>query len=323
MSESPFGNGRHRIKLGKNQSLRGRTMKETMTKTNLCGGTILLAIALWLLPDSVLAQSAWTWQMSLRVAAPGDAMYMPAAVSFDRDSERYYAVDAGRNRLVSFSRTGEMLRAFNAGDQLKAPFDMVRLDNGQLWVVEKGRNSLTLVDVAAREVKPHSLRDGAKQVFPDRIAQDGGNLYVLDRAGGEVLRLNPDLTVAQHFGCTECKGGFIDFVIDRGSVWALEPQGRKIFHFRTDGGIDKTMELGDRVAFPVSLALEPTGSVYVLDRHRNRVAVFAPDGRFQYSFLGPGQGRAQLNFPRELRFDPWERLCIVDEGNGRVEVFGR
>jgi sugar lactone lactonase YvrE len=298
-------------------------MKKTITTQY--GGGFLLAIILLLLPAvSTQATSPWQWQMSLYVNTPGDAMYMPAAVAFDPDTERYYAVDAGNSRLVSFDRKGELLKAFSADNQLRVPFDMVRLDNGQLWVVEKGRNSLTLIDIRARKVQPNTLLDGDRMVFPDRIAEAEGKLYILDRASGQVLRLNGNLEIEQHFGCPDCPGVIVDFNVDHGSVWALGTMDKKIYHFGADGKILKTIDLGDKVDFPVSLAMGPSdSSIYVLDRHQHRVVIFSRDGLFQYDFLGLGKGKGQLYFPRQLRFDPWGQLCVVDEGNGRIEVFKR
>jgi DNA-binding beta-propeller fold protein YncE len=285
-------------------------------------GRLLLIVALALLPATALAEGPWQWQMSLRVDKTGDAMYMPSAIAFDPESERYYVVDTGRNRLVSFDREGNILRAFTAEDRLKAPFDMVRLDKGRLWVVEKGRNSVTLIDIAAKTVKPYILKDENRQVFPDRIALSGGKLYVLDRSGGQVLRLGADQAVEQRFGCSDCAGGLADFVIYENSVMALDPRGKKVYRFNADGTIAQTINLGDEVDFPVSLDIE-SDSIYVLDRHQNSVFVYSQDGQFRYRFLGSGQAPGKVNFARQLRFDPWGRLCVVDEGNGRVEIFSR
>jgi sugar lactone lactonase YvrE len=298
-----------------------------MKRTNamLYLGGLILAIVLGLLPTvTVLADSPWQWEMSLYDNTRGDAMYMPSAVAFDGASQRYYAVDTGNSRLVSFDRNGQLLKAFSADGRLKAPFDMARLDDGRLWVVEKGRNSLTLIDIAAKTVTPNTLRDEDRLVFPDRIAYSDGKLYVLDRASGQVLRLNDDLTVSQHFGCADCPGVIVDFVADHDSVWALGTMGKNVYHFGSDGNILQTINLGDKVDFPVSLALGPSdATIYILDRHQHRVVVFGLDGKFQYDFLGLGKGQIQLYFPRQLRFDPWGRLCVVDEGNGRIEVFKR
>ena len=150
---------------------------------------IFCALILLLLSSvPAYAASPWQWQMSLYDNNRGDAMYMPSAVVFDPSSERYYVVDTGNSRLVSFNQKGELLKAFSADGRLMAPFDMVRLDDGRLWVVEKGRNSLTLIDIASKSVTPHTLMDGDRLVFPDRLAYNEGKLYVLDRASGEVLR---------------------------------------------------------------------------------------------------------------------------------------
>ena len=284
---------------------------------------LFLIMALVFLPTMAPAQSPWHWQMSLRVDEIGDAMYMPSAVAFDNESNRYYVVDTGRNRLVSFGQDGKVIRAFTANEQLKAPFDMVRLDNGQLWVVEKGRNSLTLIDIAAKKVKPNTLKDGDRLVFPDRIAYAGGKLHVLDRASGQILRLDKDLSVEQRFGCPDCSAGMFDFVIDGDSVLALEPRDKKIYRFRPDGTVAQEIDLGDKVDFPVSLAVEPSGYIYVLDRHQNKVLTYNENGQYLYSFLGEGQSAGKVYFARQLRFDPWEHLCVVDQGNGRVEIYGR
>lgn len=283
----------------------------------------LLLVVLLTLPTLTLAASPWGWKMSLSIEKTGDSMYMPSAVAFDTKNERYYAIDTGQSRLVSFGRDGKFLRAFTANNQLKSPFDMVRLDSGQLWVVEKGRNSLTYIDVAAKKIEHHLLKDEGRQVFPHRIAVAGGKVYVLDRASGQVLRLNKDLTVEQRFDCAECSAGFADFIVDKGEVLALEPRDKKIFQFRADGSITREIRLGDKVEFPVSLAVGPSGYFYILDRHNNSILAYDEGGQFQYSFLGSGQAPGKVYFPSQIRFDPWDQLCVVDEGNGRIEIFSR
>ena len=284
---------------------------------------LFLIVALALLPTAAPAQSPWQWQMSLQVDEVGDSMYMPSAVAFDKESERYYVVDTGRNRLVSFGRDGKIIRAFTANEQLRVPFDMVRLNNGQLWVVEKGRNSLTLIDIAAKKVEPNTLMDGDRQVFPDRIAVSKGKLYVLDRASGQVLRLDADLSVEQRFGCSDCSAGLFDFVIVEDSVLGIEPRDKMIYRFHMDGTIAEKIKLGEEVGFPVSLAVGPSGFIFVLDRHQDSVLVYSENGQFLYRFLGSGQSAGKIYFARQLRFDPWGQLCVVDEGNGRVEIYSR
>jgi sugar lactone lactonase YvrE len=284
---------------------------------------MLLILGVVMLPTMAVADSPWHWEMSLKIDRVGDSLYMPSAVAFDKQSERYYVIDTGRSRLVSYDRQGKFLRAFTANNQLKSPFDMVRLDNGQLWVVEKGRNSLTLIDVAAKKIEHNTLKDGDNLVFPDRIAAAKGKLYVLDRARGQVLRLASDLSVEQRYGCSDCSAGLADFVLAGDSLLALEPRDKKVFRFRHDGTLAEEIKLDDNAEFPVSLAVGPSGYLYILDRHQDSVLVYDESGVFRYSFLASGQATNHVYFARQVRFDPWDRLCVVDEGNGRVEVFNR
>src|SRR6056297_1478358 len=282
-----------------------------------------VVVLILMLPVAAAAQAPWQWQMSLKVDRAGDSMYMPSAVGFDAESERYYAVDTGRNRLVSFDREGKLISVFTANEQLRSPFDMVRLDSGQLWVVEKGRNSLTLIDLAARKIEPQILMDGDRRIFPDRIANADNRLYVLDRSSGDVLRLDTNLDVDQRFGCGDCNAGLTDFVVRDDQVAALAARDRKIIYFNNDGSIDQEYDLGEEVEFPVSLAIGPSGFIYVLDRHQNNILAYDEQGVFRYRFLDEGQSAGRVYFARHLRFDPWGNLCVVDEGNGRVEIFSR
>jgi DNA-binding beta-propeller fold protein YncE len=282
---------------------------------------LLLTMAIVALPETASAGSSWQWLMSLRTDKVGDSMYMPSSVSFDKQSERYYVIDTGRNRLVSFGLDGKLDRAFTANDQLKSPFDIVRLDNGKLWVVEKGRNSLTLIDVAAKKIQVNILKDGERLVFPDRLAEFEGKLYVLDRSSGQILRLNDNMSIDQRFGCSDCSMGMIDFIIRDGVIFALAPQDKKVYRFKLDGSVADEIALSGNLDFPVSLDIGPAGSIYVLDRHQNSILVFSGSGQYRYRFLGSGQAAGKVYFARQLRFDPWGRLCVVDEGNGRVEIF--
>jgi hypothetical protein len=296
-------------------------MKQTSVFPNMI--KLFLVVALVLLPTITPAKSTWKWKRSLQIEEAGENMYMPSAVAFDKKSKRYYVVDTGRNRLLSFGQDGKLIKGFTANGQLKAPFDMVRLDNGQLWVVEKGRNSLTFIDVAAKKIQTNTLMDGDHLVFPDRIAAANGKLYVLDRAKGQVLRLDANLSVEQRFGCQECSAGFFDFVIAQGSLFALEPRDKKIYRFHTDGRLAEVINLSGEVDFPVSLAVTPYDIILILDRHQDKVLAYNENGQFQFSFLGSGQSTGRVYFARQLRIDPWGNLCVVDEGNGRVEIYNR
>ena len=286
---------------------------------------MILAVAFLLLEGPMPGYSAGTWQWlsSLEGQPSGRPMCMPSALYIDHALERYYVVDARNNRLLSFNKDGEFLKEFNASGQLRIPFDMVKDREGRIWLVEKGRNSLTRIDLQNKSVEQHILSDGGRMVFPNRLEWENDIFYVLDKATGRVLALDRDLKVIGRFLCRDGTSGFVDFKIRNGSLWAMEMGGKAACCFSMDGKLVSSVTLENVSGFPYSFEVGPSGIFYVLDRHEGDVTVFNRNGQFKYRFLTQGQSQGRLYYPIELKFDPWGRLCVVEEGNGRVEIFKR
>ena len=272
---------------------------------------------------TVHAGSPWQWSHVLKQSKVGDAMIMPTSMYIDSEKGQYYVVDSGRNRLLSFDRNGELLHIFTAGNKLETPFDMVRTDDDGIWVVEKGKNSLSYINLKARDVTPNTLHYNGILIYPDRLETHDGQLYVLDKATGDILQYSTDLKPGKRFSCNDCPWGFVDFKINNNKLWALDQRRSIIYRFTLDGQVEEKIQLGDTINFPVSLDIGPSGYLYILDRHSRNVSVHDKNGTFKYSFLEKGIARGHVYYPSEIRFDPWGGLCVVDEGNARVEVFIR
>ncbi len=281
-----------------------------------------LLAGLWSGPLAAVA-GTWEWQTTLRGDIAGISLSRPAALLVDEKSERYYVVDSGNNRLVSFDRSGRLLNAFTANKQLINPFDLARDHQGRLYVVEKGRNSVTRIDLKNKEIVPQTLKDRGRTVYVDRLEREGDDFYLLDKASGSVLVTDSKFTVRQRLACADCGAGFVDFRVRDGRIWALAQMENAVYRFRKDSTLEEIIPLGEPLDFPRSLAVDPVGRLFVLDRHAGEIVAFAPDGRFLYRFLGPGQARGQLYFPIEVLFDPWGNICVVEEGNARVQIFSR
>ncbi|MFH7319813.1 hypothetical protein ACHHRT_04275 [Desulfurivibrio sp. D14AmB] len=262
------------------------------------------------------------WQLAFILKGQDKSIAMPMALYVDGERERYYVVASGDNRLVSFDRDGNYLRDFTADGNLHRPHHMARLADGTLLVVERGRNSLTRIDLQRRTTEPVVLSHQGKEIFADRLEFADGELYLLDRASGRVLRLDQRLKVVGTYELPPGFGNLVDFTVADNRVWLLDQQNRQIITVGADGRSRAPWSVAE-VSFPVSLAVDQTGTVYVLDRHRGSIVVYGRNGEYLYRFLSKGHGRQHLYFPRELRFDPWGRLCVVDQGNSRVLVFRR
>lgn len=269
---------------------------------------------------AVEMQSPWKFVFSLQ--GQGKGMALPVALYVDHEKERYYVVDSTGNKLISFSAEGKYLQEFTAEGNLKKPYDMARLADGSLLVVEKGRNSLTKVDLKNKKTTPVVVKYQGQEVFVDRLEIAGGKVFVLDRSSGRILQLDEALQVAKSYIMPAGAGWLADFKVVEKKIWVLDQKKKQIYSYDENSRPSPAIQLTG-VDFPVSLAVDPAGLFYVLDRHRGAVVAFGRNGEFKYQFLTKGQGRDNLYFPQEIRFDHLGRLCIVDEGNSRVMVFKR
>ena len=271
--------------------------------------------------SSALAQSPWLWEMTLQEANVGNLMNQPTALHIDPDEERYYVVDSGNNRLLSYNRIGEFLSGFTGGNQLQGPFDMVR-EKGILWVVEKGRNSITKIDLQKKKIIPKQLKYKNAPIYADRLEKADNLFFLLDKGSGSIFALNDELEILKRFACDKCSNGFVDFKIQNNEIFALEQKDKAVHVFSIAGDLQRKVQLDkSNLDFPRALAVDESGFIYILDRHLGEIIVFSSEGEFKYSFLSAGQARGQLYYPIEIRFDPWGRLCVVEEGNGRVQIF--
>lgn len=282
---------------------------------------LLLVLSL-LFTSAQAATTPWKWRLSLTGEESGLALNHPTALMVDEERKRYYVVDSGNNRLLSYDSTGVLIHVLKAGGQLALPYDLVRTSDGTLWVVEREKNSLTRINLKDRSVTPMQLLNQDIRIYPDRLEQKDDIFYVIDKMDGKLLQFNQELETIQTFASPDDTGAFIDFKITDKALWALDSQEKRIIQFTLDGTVTSMFSVAE-IDSPTSLAIGPAGLIYVLDRHQGNIAVFHPNGHYKYRFLERGQARGQLYFPVEILFDPWGRLCVVEEGNGRVEIFER
>ena len=73
---------------------------------------------------------------------------------------------------------------------------------------------------------------------------------------------------------------------------------------------------------PTSIALAPSGEIYVTDGYGNsRVHTFSPDGVLRHSWGEPGSGPVQFRLPHGIAVDRQGRVYAGDRMNSRIQVF--
>jgi DNA-binding beta-propeller fold protein YncE len=283
---------------------------------------LIIVVTTLAFTGSAEAAGGWQWRFNLVSPEAKEPFQMPTAIYIEPEAGKFYVVESGKNSLHSFKFDGKFLNSFNPADALKEPFDMARVPGTeQLWVVEKGRNSLTKIDLKLKSLTPETLKYDGKTVYPDRLALVDNKFYVLDKSTGDIISYGIDLQPGTVFAGSG--KGFVDFAVKNSELWALDGRSKKISRFDMKGKLKNEVSLGDQVSFPVAIEIGPSGFVYILDKHEGTIDVFDKSGDFKYSFLQKGHGVDSLYFPEDIVFDPLGRLCVVDTGNGRVGVFSR
>ncbi len=75
------------------------------------------------------------------------------------------------------------------------------------------------------------------------------------------------------------------------------------------------------IGHATDLALDRSGCIHVLDRTAAEVKVFGSDGAYVRTIGRRGHGPGELALPSGMRFDPRDRLWILNAGNQRYSVF--
>lgn len=100
---------------------------------------------------------------------------------------------------------------------------------------------------------------------------------------------------------------------DHRMIHKLAPDGTPKMSFGNYG-----MQPGEFL-YPVSIAVAPDDSIYVLDGESHLVSRFTNDGRFLTSFGGRGKGHGEFNDPRTLALDADGHVYVLDYGNRQVQ----
>lgn len=297
-----------------------------MRATSMTVWASLLVIAFLSIATTVAAQTV-PWKLVMQFPAVDAEVKVKAPVFLGLDSEkqRYYLVDAGDGKLVSFDREGTLLASFDAAGQLTSPVSMARTSTGKLWIVERSKNQLLYVDIGKKLIKDFTLKDKKRElIVPDRIQLDEKDrLFVLDRLNGEILQVDDNVQIAKRYAPTSETQGLCDFKVKTNGIYALGCLDRKVYRFSFDGSLEKTVSLGRDMLFPAALEVEGTDRIYILDRHKGRINVFDGQGEFKFDFLDKGKRSGLISYGAFLMLDWDNRLCVVEEGNGRVEIYGR
>ena len=245
----------------------------------------------------------------------------PVALASGANDELVVA-DAHPPRLLVFRKIGVTWQLQKAIELQSSPIDLVH--DGRRYVATlrgaAGLLSFEGIDEMQQRVIP--LPNGT---VPGSLATETtGDLLVLDLAGERLLRVDSGGTVKKELalgaGVTALAsipgGGFVTANAGEGSVRRFDPawQPAARWVLPSDGPVP---------AWPVGIAVDRSGSLYVVDRHGGRILVFDAAGGLEGAGSRRGWEPGLLLFPAGIDRLSDGSLAVADEGNGRVQIFRR
>jgi DNA-binding beta-propeller fold protein YncE len=169
---------------------------------------------------------------------------------------------------------------------------------------------------------------------PQGLAVDSqGNVFVADHEANRIQKFDSNgkflskLEVAElvlPFAIAVDPNGMLyvvnlnDYV--SGFVAKIDPNGELIAKWNTCGKGD------ERINFPVGIAVDERGTIYVVDQGQNRVCIYGSDGKFISSWGSAGAGDGEFMGPSGIALDAQGDIYIPDSDygvNGRLRKFGK
>lgn len=204
---------------------------------------------------------------------------------------------------------------------------------GKVFVFDRGKRKAFELNITT----PPSADNDARLLAPSGIAVDAtgvifvsdaqqGRVYGYDRNGALLLLLGRGqvLTPGTGLGDLSSPAGLaVDNARNRLYVADIYAQKIKVFsnagfHLFDIGNAGKP---GDNFKFPIAVAVDAAGTLYVVDSLRSRVYLFDPDGNFLRGFSMRDAGPGMSIKPKGIAVDSEGHIYVADAVNSSVLVF--
>ncbi|MBW1718509.1 MAG: NHL repeat-containing protein [Deltaproteobacteria bacterium] len=243
----------------------------------------------------------------------------PQSIYVDQSKGKIYIIDTLNNRIISYDRNYKFISQFSAEGKLNLPVSMLKDKKGHLILTNKGEGSVLIIYLKEKIIKPLDFSKVFPRPVPSYLAMDkNGRLYVIDEAYKRILIFSDDYKFLGEIKEPQA-AGFSDIKCVENRIYALDTLLKKVFVYDYQGHLTCSLEFKS-LSFPVSLAVDKSGYLYILDAHEGKVYLFK-DHEIIGEIGKKGWKEGKLYYPGHISIDNKNTLYVVDTGNNRIEVF--
>jgi tripartite motif-containing protein 71 len=286
------------------------------------------------------ANGKFLTQWKRNIMIPGGSRYI-GAVAVDSSGNSYYVFE---RRVEKYDAGGNLIDSYGQGgfpeDRLERVVGVCVDKAGCLYVTE-GSGSIRKFDSDGRLADTWTAKDTeGQEKFPKgpMVADAAGNLYVSPWTGVSIWKLLPGGKTAARFQITAPpRGGrFTELggvTVDRaGNVYVVESVDvdweygiPSIQKFGSTGRFVMLWGLPEAAKntfkYPVQIAADGAGNLYVTDQSTHRVHKLDPQGKYVRSWGEKGTGDGQFDTPEGVVVDGSGHVYVCDRQNSRIQKF--
>lgn len=279
--------------------------------------------------------SLQAWEQTQTPSAGPTQFDHPANVAVDEQGNGYVA-DALGNSITKLAPDGRVLARWGTAGtgrgQFNFPTGLAVNRRGEIYVADTGNNRVQRLSPQGKWLawwgvpgSPLPHLSGPTGVTVDRQ----GNVYIAEGDTAEVVKLSASGRVLarwspRQFYDPEALAAAPDgtvYVADSGAgtVDRLSPAGRILSSWRVPGFVPG--QYSYPTGYPVGVAVDSHGALYVTDTYRDLVLKLSPSGQVQARWGGPGSGPGKFDVPLGIAVDHSGTVYVGDRNNHRVQKF--
>ena len=268
----------------------------------------------------------------------------PDGVAVDPVRNEVYVADPATHEVVILNAKGSPAFRFQhwvrdprgAGPLVQGePCCALPGDKGTIFVTDRMSDQIDVTDFRGRKLRSldlTALLGSAQKAAPRRMDRDpAGNLYVVEEMSRQVIVISPQGKVLRKLGGRGKQASQFEMIADvavdaAGMTYVLDSErepGVKVF----DGngayvrGFGEHSDRPEGLHFPVAVATDHTGVVWIVDSFAHEVKAFTAAGDCLADFGHMGSGDGQFYFPSDVACSAGDELYVVERGGDRLQGF--
>ncbi|PLX46799.1 MAG: hypothetical protein C0613_16025 [Desulfobulbaceae bacterium] len=239
------------------------------------------------------------------------------------------AADTANRRLLRFSVQDKTVSAATVYELEEdvVPLTVQISITGDLLVLDgKTRRILRLNEAGELQgrLEITGLPAPARTAFRNFKVDREGNIHLLDLFGQRLITVNEEGAYLRQIDLPAEHGFFADLAVSsQGEIYLLDSVRAQVYLAGKDAteftALSRPMK--DLMNFPVSIAVDRGGTLYLLDQYGSGLALVNRTGDFAGRKISMGWAESQLLYPAQACISQEDTLAIADRDNNRVQLF--